>query len=91
MYCIDRGFFLIYSATNIVLKNSALLQTVDVFAIVALSGIVSRLLSTGTILVATSNRAPRELNQVYIKLDYLCRPFPCHLSAICCHLSLFFF
>ncbi|KAF7137158.1 hypothetical protein RHSIM_Rhsim07G0157100 [Rhododendron simsii] len=39
------------------------IQTVDVFAIVALSGIVSRLLSTGTILVATSNRAPRELNQ----------------------------
>ncbi|KAK6129532.1 hypothetical protein DH2020_036765 [Rehmannia glutinosa] len=39
------------------------IQTVDVFAIVALSGIVSRLLSTGTVLVATSNRAPRELNQ----------------------------
>lgn len=39
------------------------IQTVDVFAIVALSGIVSRLLSTGTILVATSNRAPRDLNQ----------------------------
>lgn len=34
------------------------------FAIVALSGIMSRLLSTGTVLVATSNRAPRELNQV---------------------------
>lgn len=41
-----------------------LLQTVDVFAIVALSGIMSRLLTTGTVLVATSNRAPRELNQV---------------------------
>lgn len=40
------------------------LQTVDVFAIVALSGILSRLLSTGTILVATSNRAPEDLNQV---------------------------
>ncbi|KAL7181917.1 hypothetical protein ACSBR1_040764 [Camellia fascicularis] len=39
------------------------IQTVDVFAIVALSGIMSRLLSTGTVLVATSNRAPRELNQ----------------------------
>ncbi|XAR69373.1 hypothetical protein NMG60_11000922 [Bertholletia excelsa] len=39
------------------------IQTVDVFAIVALSGILSRLLSTGTILVATSNRAPRDLNQ----------------------------
>ncbi|KNA05097.1 hypothetical protein SOVF_193540, partial [Spinacia oleracea] len=36
---------------------------VDVFAIVTLSGIVSRLLSTGTVLVATSNRAPRDLNQ----------------------------
>ncbi|XP_072977935.1 uncharacterized protein [Typha angustifolia] len=39
------------------------IQTVDVFAIVALSGIVSRLLSTGTVLVATSNRAPEDLNQ----------------------------
>ncbi|CAI9096677.1 OLC1v1032875C1 [Oldenlandia corymbosa var. corymbosa] len=39
------------------------IQTVDVFAIVALSGILSRLLSTGTILVATSNRAPADLNQ----------------------------
>ncbi|KAH9799150.1 AFG1-like ATPase family protein [Citrus sinensis] len=39
------------------------IQTVDVFAIVALSGIVSRLLSTGTVLVATSNRAPWDLNQ----------------------------
>ncbi|KAL5729556.1 peroxisome-assembly ATPase [Ranunculus cassubicifolius] len=38
-------------------------QTVDVFAIVALSGIVSRLLRTGTVLVATSNRAPQDLNQ----------------------------
>lgn len=44
-----------------------LLQAVDVFAIVALSGIVSRLLSTGTVLVATSNRAPRDLNQVCIR------------------------
>lgn len=42
-------------------------QTVDVFAIVALSGIVSRLLSTGTVLVATSNRAPRDLNQVCLE------------------------
>uniref|UniRef100_A0A7N0U7T1 AFG1-like ATPase n=1 Tax=Kalanchoe fedtschenkoi TaxID=63787 RepID=A0A7N0U7T1_KALFE len=39
------------------------IQTVDVFAIVALSGILSRLLSSGTVLVATSNRAPRDLNQ----------------------------
>lgn len=39
------------------------IQTVDVFAVVALSGIVSRLLSTGTVLVATSNRAPEDLNQ----------------------------
>uniref|UniRef100_A0A5B7ANM5 Putative ATPase N2B isoform X1 n=1 Tax=Davidia involucrata TaxID=16924 RepID=A0A5B7ANM5_DAVIN len=39
------------------------IQTVDVFAVVALSGIVSRLLSTGTVLVGTSNRAPRDLNQ----------------------------
>ncbi|KAK9946024.1 hypothetical protein M0R45_011507 [Rubus argutus] len=39
------------------------IQTVDVFAIVALSGIVSRLLSTGTVFVATSNRAPTDLNQ----------------------------
>ncbi|KAL6216974.1 hypothetical protein ACLB2K_010192 [Fragaria x ananassa] len=39
------------------------IQTVDVFVIVALSGIVSRLLSTGTVFVATSNRAPTDLNQ----------------------------
>ncbi|XP_022750274.1 AFG1-like ATPase isoform X3 [Durio zibethinus] len=39
------------------------IQTVDVFAIVALSGILSRLLTTGTVLVATSNRAPKDLNQ----------------------------
>ncbi|MCH87889.1 AFG1-family ATPase, partial [Trifolium medium] len=37
--------------------------TVDVFAIVALSGILSRLLSSGTIIVATSNRAPKDLNE----------------------------
>ncbi|GMN45157.1 hypothetical protein TIFTF001_014348 [Ficus carica] len=39
------------------------IQTVDVFAIVALSGILGRLLTTGTVLVATSNRAPNNLNQ----------------------------
>ncbi|WCJ30279.1 AFG1-like ATPase family protein [Euphorbia peplus] len=39
------------------------IQTVDVFAIVALSGILSRLLTTGTVLVATSNREPKDLNQ----------------------------
>ncbi|XP_061376442.1 uncharacterized protein LOC133318456 isoform X2 [Gastrolobium bilobum] len=39
------------------------IQTVDVFAIVALSGILSRLLSSGTIIVATSNRAPEDLNE----------------------------
>lgn len=45
------------------------IQTVDVFAIVALSGILSRLLTTGTVLVATSNRAPRELNQDGMQRD----------------------
>ncbi|XP_024313836.1 AFG1-like ATPase isoform X2 [Brachypodium distachyon] len=39
------------------------IQTIDVFAVVALSGILSRLLSTGTVLVATSNKAPEDLNQ----------------------------
>ncbi|KAK7293789.1 hypothetical protein RJT34_16663 [Clitoria ternatea] len=39
------------------------IQTVDVFAIVTLSGILSRLLSSGTIIVATSNRAPKDLNE----------------------------
>jgi predicted ATPase len=54
------------------MKISALiLQTVDVFAIVALSGILSRLLTTGTVLVATSNRAPRELNQVFFLISFL--------------------
>lgn len=47
------------------------LQTVDVFAVVALSGIISRLLGTGTVLVATSNRAPNDLNQVCFKMDFL--------------------
>ncbi|XP_020098708.1 protein AFG1 isoform X4 [Ananas comosus] len=45
------------------------IQTVDVFAIVALSGIMSRLLSTGTVLVATSNRAPEDLNQDGMQRD----------------------
>ncbi|KAA0038805.1 lactation elevated protein 1 isoform X1 [Cucumis melo var. makuwa] len=45
------------------------IQTVDVFAIVALSGIISRLLSTGTVLVATSNRAPNDLNQDGMQKD----------------------
>ncbi|XP_047071285.1 AFG1-like ATPase [Lolium rigidum] len=39
------------------------IQTIDVFAVVALSGILNRLLSTGTVLVATSNKAPEDLNQ----------------------------
>lgn len=39
------------------------IQTIDVFAVVALSGILSRLLSTGTVLVSTSNKAPEDLNQ----------------------------
>ncbi|KAI4380958.1 hypothetical protein MLD38_007084 [Melastoma candidum] len=45
------------------------IQTIDVFAIVALSGILSRLLSTGTVLVATSNRAPQDLNQDGMQRD----------------------
>ena len=39
------------------------MQTIDVFAVVALSGILSRLLTTGAVLVATSNKAPEDLNQ----------------------------
>lgn len=84
MHILYRSSFLILRLI-LWLKNSALLQTVDVFAIVALSGIVSRLLSTGTVLVATSNRAPRELNQVYITLD--CLNYLGILShALCCFL-----
>ncbi|CAN6286148.1 unnamed protein product [Urochloa humidicola] len=45
------------------------IQTIDVFAVVALSGIVSRLLSTGTVLVATSNKAPEDLNQDGMQRD----------------------
>ncbi|CAL9145073.1 uncharacterized protein LOC135585758 isoform X2 [Musa acuminata AAA Group] len=45
------------------------IQTVDVFAIVALSGIVSKLLTTGTVLVATSNKAPENLNQDGMQKD----------------------
>ena len=40
------------------------IQAVDVFTVVALSGIITRLLNRGTVLVATSNRAPRDLNQL---------------------------
>jgi predicted ATPase len=65
------------------MKISALiLQTVDVFAIVALSGILSRLLTTGTVLVATSNRAPRELNQVFF--SYFLSFLHIHSSKFCC-------
>lgn len=54
------------------IKNHCfLLQTVDVFAVVALSGIIRRLLGTGTVLVATSNRAPNDLNQVCSEMDCL--------------------
>ncbi|XP_064993420.1 uncharacterized protein LOC135585758 isoform X8 [Musa acuminata AAA Group] len=56
-----------YSATKGIVKHRRRFhfhETVDVFAIVALSGIVSKLLTTGTVLVATSNKAPENLNQV---------------------------
>lgn len=49
------------------------IQTVDVFAIVALSGIISRLLSTGAVLVATSNRQPGDLNQDGMQWDLFLR------------------
>ncbi|XP_039825280.1 putative ATPase N2B isoform X2 [Panicum virgatum] len=45
------------------------IQTIDVFAVVALSGILSRLLTTGTVLVATSNKAPEDLNQDGMQRD----------------------
>ncbi|KAL2633029.1 hypothetical protein R1flu_004508 [Riccia fluitans] len=38
-------------------------QVMDVFTAVALAAILSRLLSKGTVIVATSNRAPRDLNK----------------------------
>lgn len=40
------------------------IQAVDVFTVVALSGIMTRLLNRGIVLVATSNRAPVDLNQL---------------------------
>lgn len=39
------------------------IQAVDVFTVVALSGIMTRLLNRGTVLIATSNRPPGDLNQ----------------------------
>ncbi|KAL6638664.1 hypothetical protein ACP70R_023775 [Stipagrostis hirtigluma subsp. patula] len=45
------------------------IQTIDVFAVVALSGILSRLLNTGTVLVSTSNKAPEDLNQDGMQRD----------------------
>ncbi|XP_020241300.1 lactation elevated protein 1 isoform X2 [Asparagus officinalis] len=59
------------------------IQTIDVFAIVALSGIVSRLLSTGTVLVATSNRAPEDLNQDGMQRDIF-QSFLAKLEENCC-------
>ena len=60
------------SATNFFdLKILAFYYRLLAFAIVALYGIVSRLLSTGTVLVATNNRAPTFLNQLCRKLDCL--------------------
>ncbi|KAI3977655.1 hypothetical protein MKX01_004188, partial [Papaver californicum] len=44
-------------------------KTIDVFAIIALSGILSRLLTTGTFLVATSDRAPEDLNKDSMQKD----------------------
>ncbi|CAM6128009.1 unnamed protein product [Calypogeia fissa] len=38
-------------------------QVVDVFTALALSAILSRLLSNGTVIVTTSNRAPQDLNK----------------------------
>ncbi|XP_064993417.1 uncharacterized protein LOC135585758 isoform X6 [Musa acuminata AAA Group] len=61
-----------YSATKGIVKHRRRFhfhETVDVFAIVALSGIVSKLLTTGTVLVATSNKAPENLNQDGMQKD----------------------
>ncbi|XP_068648558.1 uncharacterized protein [Aristolochia californica] len=58
------------------------IQTVDVFAIVTLSGILSRLLCTGTVLVSTSNRAPEDLNQDGMQRDIF-QNFVCKLGEHC--------
>ncbi|KAG2544449.1 AFG1-like ATPase isoform X2 [Panicum virgatum] len=61
-----------YGATEGVIKHRRRFhfhETIDVFAVVALSGILSRLLSTGTVLVATSNKAPEDLNQDGMQRD----------------------
>lgn len=39
-------------------------QVLDVFTAVALAGILGRLLTRGAVIVATSNRAPWDLNKV---------------------------
>lgn len=84
-FCINFSFFLS--------------QTVDVFAIVALSGILSRLLSTGTVLVATSNRAPEDLNQVgnfpqdkmEYSIVYLLLIIPVHFKGFILFYFIYFF
>ncbi|XP_027329869.1 AFG1-like ATPase isoform X2 [Abrus precatorius] len=58
------------------------IQTVDVFAIVALSGILSRLLSSGTIIVATSNRAPKDLNEAGMQKEIF-QKLVCRLEEHC--------
>lgn len=81
-WCID----LVLVADRIILTFS--LQTIDVFAVVALSGILSRLLSTGTVLVATSNRLPEDLNQVNCFVDLnLVKIFRNQISWINCVLK----
>lgn len=48
-----------------------LFKVVDVFTAVALAGIFSTLIKKGTIIIATSNRAPDDLNKVWMKFLYL--------------------
>lgn len=48
-------------------------QVLDVFTAVALAGILGRLLTRGAVIVATSNRAPWDLNKVcFESLNFSC-------------------
>lgn len=47
------------------------LQVLDVFTAVALAGILGHLLRRGAVIVATSNRAPWDLNKVLFSSSFL--------------------
>ena len=67
--CVSRGNLTLNTLQ--VADAVPLFKVVDVFTAVALAGIFSTLIKKGTIIIATSNRAPDDLNKVWMKFLYL--------------------